>query len=303
MKMKKNTFLLFSIVFFICLCALGYFAINHIHLQLLEGEEGLMLSSTKEKIKTDNNLTFIIFLDGYRNPKEGLVYTEVIKTVVQNLKPFNAYQDIFVFKTVTTEGQKCVVKKIYNRDSLMCNDKLFDSIKNLKIGHYKVIVLSPLDFISSSEYARGKNSSIFLSTYKGKLTNSKLQQWVGILFAQELGHSLGLSYEYFGKKPSLYKTDDTYGSPNCAKSKDIAQRWWEEYRAQDPQIGYFMGCGNGDSYIYPEKNTLMSNFPKKDRYGLISEQYLEGVLSCFYKNSQNTRCTDFREQYPFFWEE
>lgn len=303
MKIKKNTFAFLSILFLISIFILGYFAMNKINLQLLEGEEGLELLSHKEKIENNNKLTFVIFLDGYTNTKDGLIYEEVIKTVLQRLKPFGAYQDIIIFKTVTTQGQKCVVKKIDNRDTLYCQDKLFDSIKSQKIGRYKIIILSPLDFISSSEYARGKNSAIYISTFKGQLTDAKLRQWVGILFAQELGHALGLSYEYFEKKPSSYITDDTYGLPNCAKNKDNAIKWWGEYVVQNPEIGYFTGCGNGDKYIYPEKNTLMSNFPKKDSYGIVSEQYLEKVLSCFYKNIQDATCTDFRKQYPLFWEE
>jgi hypothetical protein len=302
MKVNKKTFFVFVTLFLIGICMFGYLAINNISLQLLEGDDGV-LSSPKKRIEHNNKLTFVIFLDGYTNPKDGLVYAEVIKTVLRDLQPFRVYQDILVFKTVETQGQKCIVKKIDNRNSLYCQEKLFESIKNQKIGHYKIIVLSPLDFISSSDYARGKNSIIYISTFKGQLTDAKLRQWVGILFAQELGHALGLSYEYFGKKPSSYITNDTYGLPNCAKNKDTASKWWGDFLAQNSQIGYFKGCGNGDSYIYPEKNTLMSNFPKKDNYGLVSEKYLENVLSCFYKNTQDTICADFRKQYPLFWNE
>lgn len=256
--------------------------------------------SPDEKLLTElkrnygDKFTIIFFYDGFKEQNEALGKIEVLKAALFTTEPFKSLKDQMAFKIFTTEGQACRITE-GSKKALVCDDRMVEGLSGLGIDHVKIVVLSPLVFNSSSKLARGKNSLITISTDRGKLNESDAKRWLGIVFMQELGHSLGLRYEYFTAKPSQFQDGDTVGLPNCSMSGK----------------GY-KGCGGDDNAFYPEQNTLMSDDPRKESYGQVSEDYLRGVISCFYAgketiigltNSQSSLCSSFKKKFPNFWNE
>lgn len=255
--------------------------------------------SPDEKLLTElkkdygDKFTIVFFYDGFKEQNEALGKIEILKAALFTTEPFKSLKDQIAFKIFTTEGRVCNIDGAGK--ALTCDKRMMEGFSKLGINHLKVVVLSPLVFNSSSILTRGKNSLITISTDPGKLNEADAKRWLGIVFMQELGHSLGLRYEYFTAKPSQFQDGDTVGLPNCSLSGQ----------------GY-KGCGGNDNAFYPEQNTLMSDDPRKERYGQVSEDYLRGVISCFYAgkeniigltNSQDSLCSSFKKKFPNFWNE
>lgn len=290
-----------------------------------EGAAETVLSELKKQ--HGNKFNIIFFYDGYQDQKDALLDIEVLKQSLDIVEPFKSLKDHIAFKIFTTEGQKCRIEASPKK-YLVCDPKLIESFARLGIDHYKIVLVSPLDFIAASEVAYGKNTWIAIPTFQGNLSHEDHKRWLGIIFMQELGHSLGLRYEYFKGKPSSYvKESSTDGStplghqaglPNCAPDEATAKNWWDNYISVFENIGFYKGCAGNDNYVYPEQETLMSDLPRKESFGRVSEDYLRGAISCFYAGKESLiwpageeatysaklkSCDAFRKEYPSFWEE
>lgn len=139
-----------------------------------------------------NKFNIIFFYDGYQNQKDALLDIEVAKQVLDLVEPFKSLKDSIAFKIFTTEGQICHVQTSAKK-ILKCDTEMIRSFNRLGIDHFKLVILSPLDFVPAAEIARGKNSAIFLP---GKS--------ISRFFIHELGHSLGLRDEYTRDRPEDY---------------------------------------------------------------------------------------------------
>lgn len=269
------------------------------------------LARLKEIYK--DKLTVIFFYDGYENQKQALSYIELLKETLAIVEPFKSSNDTLLYKTFTTDSQKCSVKN----NLLVCDEKLVESFKNLGVDHFKVVILSPLDFNSSVQPARGINSWMTVSTFKGEVPDEEFNRFIGAEFAQHLGMSLGLLPELSSSSAATLETNFS-GRPNCASSLEEAQAWWGSYTLQFDAVSYNPGCGGSSSHLHPELGTIMSDSPEKESYGYVSEDYLRGALQCFYGNKSSItypagraiveldyarNCGAFRELYPEFWNE
>ncbi len=258
-----------------------------------------------------DKMTIIFFYDGYKSQEKALSYIKVLKEALVILEPFKSSSDTLLYKTFTTDSQKCDVKN----NQLICSEKLIESFKNLGVDHFKVVILSPLDFQSSAEPARGKNSWITVSTFQGDTPEEEFNRFLGAQFAQNLGRSLGLSLE---TGSNSIEQNQYSKLPNCASSEAEAEEWWGPYTLQFDTVGYYSGCGGSATSVYPEQGTLMSDSPVKESYGVVSEDYLRGVVQCMYGNKNSIsypagraivdiptakNCEAFRGLYPEFWEE
>ena len=269
------------------------------------------ISGKANPMEFNNKFTIFFFHDGYKdkqsfspNKTEATKAVNLFKATLELIEPFKSLSPVIETRIFTTGENECNVKMVSGKKRLMCNSRVFKAIDDLNISNYKIVVLSPLEFDTYSDYAKGKNSAIYISTYKGKLDPSQFKRWMGIIFSQELGHSLGLFYEY--EKPIAKDLlEDSFGPPNCAPDLTSAKKWWGTSSTQ-----FFRGCGGSNNYYYPEKGTLMSDLPSKESYGKISEDYLRGVLTCFYANQKSAilstgeiSCDTLKKEYPNFWKE
>lgn len=271
-------------------------------------------------------LTIIFFYDGYASQQDALTYVEVLKATLDLVEPFRSMKDLIAFKVFTSDGKKCNAEG--TPKVLVCDPKLIESFKRLGIDHFKVVLLSPDEFTPIAPMSRGANSWISISTYQGSLSLQQEKRWVGIIFAKLLGKSLGLQPEYAdvenltpvkeAAQDSKVNTSQLYGRPNCAPDKDTAEKWWGPYAHIFSNVSYNSGCGGSNEYFYPVKNTLMSEDPQDQSYGMVSEDYLRGILSCFYGDKESIifpagfsstisasfkSCTAFTKDFPNFWDE
>lgn len=269
-------------------------------------------------------LTIVFFYDGYISQQAALVDIEVLKEALKLTEPFKSMEGYVEFKVFTTDERKC---KVENK-ILVCNKDLIESFRKLGVNNFKVVLLSQDQFESGAEFARGRNSWISVSSAQGSLTPEDHKRWLGIQFMHKLGHSLGLYYEYDDPEKMPERVPPTgvsvqgllnqYGKPNCAPDIETARSWWGTYDSLFEGIEYKKGCGGSKDNIYPEANTLMSSFPQKEGYGIVSTDYLRGILSCFYGGGENIvfpagkeatysaslrSCDAFTQEYPNFWNE
>lgn len=262
----------------------------------IQGEKPVTVSPQPK-----NTLAIIFYYEGYDSQTDALHDVEVLKTALSETEPFKSMGGYLFFNTFTSGSGACHVEEQVKK-WLVCSPDLVKSLEQKGYKNFKVIVLSPEEFVSASAVSPTKNSIVTISTFQGDLPNPKQYQWMSILFTQELGHSLGLQYEYEDKKPSNFKDvasaqeklfpsqNSLKESPNCVSEKKQAEKNWG--------VGaYPSGCGTSDTSFYPESKTLMSNLPLKGTYGTISEEYLKSLLLCHYGNISSPECTAFKNKY------
>ncbi len=282
----------------------------------IENEVKLPVSASEiEKIKEQyrNKFVLIFFYDGYSSQSSALAQVQVLKATLDIVEPFKSYSDMVVTKVFTTDSQKCRVKETGSVKLLICDKKLIDSFRQLGIDHFKLVILSPLEFSSTAITARGSNSWITLSTFNKGMSQESYNRFLGLQFAQNLGVSLGLSQEGTVSNKDMKSLEQ---DPNCAENEIVAKAWWGLYTKVFKEVGYYKGCNGDNSLIYPEQDTLMSQSPKKENYGHVSEDYLKQVLTCFYGNGEKVKetkiatysatlssCSLFKSKYPKFWTE
>lgn len=275
------------------------------------------LQNLKDSYK--NKFVIIFFYDGYADQNQALNAIQVLKAATTLVEPFKSFESDIVFKSFTTDSSKCHVKEENTKKLLVCDAKLIDSFKSLGIDHFKLVILSPLEFSSTVLPARGSNSWMTLSSAAGNLSAPDHKRFLGLTYMQSLGRSLGLGTEDDAvSSASDSATLVLERKPNCAKDEFQAKDWWGAAASISAQVGYFKGCLGNPVYIYPEQDTLMSGHPKKESYGTVSEDYLRGVLSCFYVNQNKpvfpagetatysatlSSCSLFKNEYPSFWRE
>lgn len=271
--------------------------------------------SQAQKLKEQyrNKFVLIFFYDGYSSQASALAQIQVLKATLNIVEPFKSYSDMVATKVFTTDSQKCRVKETGNVKLLICDKKLIESFKLLGIDHFKLVILSPLEFSSTAITARGSNSWITLSTFNKGMSQESYNRFLGLQFAQNLGVSLGLSQEGTVSNKDMKSLEQ---DPNCADNEQRAKTWWGPYTKVFKEVGYFKGCNGDNSLIYPEQDTLMSQTPKKENYGHVSEDYLKQVLTCFYGNGEKVKdikvatysatlssCSLFKDKYPLFWQQ
>lgn len=280
-----------------------------------------VVKADREKVESGNNLTILFYYDGYADQSLALRHIGLLQGALKNVEPFKSSKNLHT-RVITSGSEKCKVEQGPQK-ILRCDKSLIEDINKLNIKHFKLVVLSPKDFVPNARQARGKNSTIYLPAFKGVLTDDELNVFLARFFLHELGHSLGLRDEYkFDRNdnvsPERVSDNIAYqaAQPNCAPDKETAQKWWKEYETAG-LITYENGCAGMERYVYPQKTTLMSVEPEPEAYGVVSEDYLRGTLACFYgadtayeralKGGSDKPllgiCDSFKKQYPNFWNE
>jgi hypothetical protein len=274
-------------------------------------------------------LTILFYYDGFTRASDALRYVGLLQGALKTTEPYASASSLST-RVFTSPSQKChVVRK--GQNLLQCDKSLIPEINQLGIKHFKLVVLSPLNFVPNASVARGKNSVVYLPAYQGALTPTELDTFLSRFFLHELGHGFGLRDEYAFQRPAgsvgnkaaaeAPSSSVAYqpGRPNCAPDKATAQAWWGIYlSAKVPGVGLQTGCAGKPQYYYPVQGTLMSDNPQQANYGIVSEDYIRGVLDCFYGTKASidypsksrlyvpglaTSCSGFRWVYAGFWGE
>ena len=275
----------------------------------------------------DKNLNILFYYDGYSNDTEAQHFVGLMEATLATTQPFANAGNIQM-KAFTSSKPKCHTEKHGGHNLLVCDKSLINLVNDLHIARFKLVILSPQNFVPNATVAYGKNSVMYLPTYQGALTKEELDEFISRYFMHELGHSLGLRDEYARQRPESAIGDVQAAQatssnvafqpaqPNCAPDKATAEKWWGNYvKAAVKDVGYYNGCAGREDYYYPVQGTLMSDDPTVETYGRVSEDYLRNVLQCFYAGQSaitypaansfagmTTNCSDFKKQYPNFWQ-
>lgn len=273
-------------------------------------------------------LTILFYYEGFASTDDALRDIGLLEAALKTTEPY-ASSTILSTRVFTTADQKCIVERSA-KNLLHCDASLIPEINKLGIKNFKLVVLSPLNFVPNATVARGKNSALYLPAYQGVLTRTELDTFLSRFFLHELGHSLGLRDEYARQRPEEAIIDANSATapssnvayqaaqPNCAIDRATAEQWWGAYiTAKVPGVGLYSGCAGKTAYYYPVQNTLMSDDPQIATYGRVSEDYLRGALDCFFGAKSTitypasdpatiaspTTCSAFTQNYPNFWTE
>lgn len=277
---------------------------------------------SEEAKKSGKKLTILFYYDGYDDETKALRHVGLMQGALKNTQPF-ASSDVIDTKILTSATDKCYVEK-RAQNILTCDKGLIEEINKLGLERFKLVIISPLEFVPNARMTRGKNSAIYLPTFKGALTDEELNVFITRFFLHELGHAFGLRDEYAFERSDNQNYEAVSDNiayqtarPNCAPDRKTAEAWWGSYAQAIDKVDYQQGCAGNNAFYYPQSDTLMSANPQDADYGKVSEDYLRGALDCFYGQKDTIgylesdtavpgrveKCNEFRALYPKFWDQ
>jgi hypothetical protein len=135
--------------------------------------------------------------------------------------------------------------------------------------NYKLVIVDALGSVSCAELSFIEKVSLVI-VGKARYDNSPS---FAKGFLHELGHSLGLRDECVDCGEL-----SPPGPPNCAATKEEAEKWWDDLVGKDPRVNYISGCCGNKNYIRPTIASLMDNPDKAEDFGSVNERYLREIL-------------------------
>lgn len=277
---------------------------------------------SNEAKKSGNHLTILFYYDGYQDETKALRQIGLMQGALKNTQPF-ASSEVIATKIITSGSDRCKVER-RAQNILVCDKGLINEINKLNIEHFKLVILSPKDFVPNAKVTRGKNSALYLPAHQGVLTEEELNVFLTRFFLHEIGHTFGLRDEYAFERSGSQNYEAVSDNvayqaarPNCAPDRKTAETWWGSYAKAIDKVDYQAGCAGNKTFYYPQSDTVMSANPQDADYGKVSEDYLRGALDCFYGQKDTIsylksdtavpgrveKCNEFRQLYPKFWRE
>jgi hypothetical protein len=168
---------------------------------------------------------------------------------LMSIEPFKSYRSKFNIYILPDNNEIPLVKGWLNQVEPDFS-KALEVAGRCSVAEYKVII-SKTPYRS---YASGKATSVSIA---GGFQNGART------IIHELGHSFGgLADEYVEED-----LGDRPYPPNCAPSKETAEKWWGNI----PGAGFFEGCSYTGKNIRPTFNSVMRNpWELKDGYGPVN---------------------------------
>jgi hypothetical protein len=209
---------------------------------------------------------------GYQDKE---IFLKDIDALVQRLKktkPFDEFMEsigIYYINLSEEEGNLFFKKTQVFPPLKVRQDFLDDILSYLKLN-YKLIILDAGGSVSCAELSSPDKTSLIIlgkARYKDKDSFAKG-------FLHELGHSLGLRDECVDcVQLSLA------GPPNCAPTKEEAQRWWGDLVGKVARVNYIRGCCGNKDYIRPIIASFMNDADKAEDFGSVNERYLRQIYN------------------------
>ena len=296
--------------------AITYFYFRNTDNQSLN--EKVMMENSDEKPLLDKNvyglpekpsvggLNLIFFADDYSSWDEFEADSVAVMQGLKKFSPWDKFQyfNIYRIKPGDADRDICTVKSENERKpTLRCSEKINGYLHNIAVERFRLIVLSRRDFQSWANVSRIENSGIFFSVPK-KIEEQDVYG-NGLLMAHLMGHAFGLKDEEKYVVAKAEGAPHTPDGPNCAPDEETARKWWGDLAEKYPdKVGFFHTCCGDDNYIKPTISSIMNlgsdmeNF--NPTYGLVSENYLEKLLSYCYSSQRHSYADDpsFFEIYP-----
>lgn len=187
-------------------------------------------------------------------------------------KPFNEFiQKIGAYSlSVSEEEAKIFFKETQGFPPLKVRQDFMDSISSRLGAGYKMVILDASGGSYCSELSSKDKTSLII------LGKARYPHGLEKDFLHELGHSLGLRDE----NQEVHTQDySPAGYPNCAKTKEEAQKWWGDLTGKEEYVDYINGCCGSKDYFRPTIASLMNDTRRAESFGPVNERYLMKILS------------------------
>ncbi len=203
--------------------------------------------------------------------RDGRVFLKDVDTLIARLKrtkPFNEFiKDTgFYYLILSKEEENLIFKEAEGFPPLKMRQDFLNDISTYLKSNYKLIIIDASGSVSTAELSSpDKMSLIVLGRARYKDSNSFARG-----FLHELGHSLGLRDEGLNSEAALCLP----GPPNCAATKEEAQKWWGDLVGKVARVNYIRGCCGNKDYIRPVIASLMNDADKAEDFGPVNERFL-----------------------------
>ena len=105
-----------------------------------------------------NKFTVIFYYEGYNSPEEAQHYVGLMQATLKNVEPFASASNLQTH-VFTSAIPKCHVRKTV-KSLLVCDQSLINEVNQLGYDRFKLVIVSPLNFVPNAKVARGKNSAL-----------------------------------------------------------------------------------------------------------------------------------------------
>ena len=219
--------------------------------------------------KSAFNLVFVPL--NYEKKEAFLKDIEIVIQRLRKTKPFNELISRMNFYYIEFDKEDgSILRRTQN---LFPFEVSLDFIDNISAGlksKYKLAIIDSLSSVSCAELSTADKISLIILGRKRYKNCESFEKG----FLHELGHSLGLREE--GLKE---QTGQCFpGPPNCAPTKEEAQKWWGDMAASIKRVSYIKGCCGNKDYYRPTSSSLMNDPDKAEDFGPVNERYLRTVL-------------------------
>ena len=256
--MKYSMSLLIFLLCFFCF-ALNCFAYN--------------IEPYSERFLNQANSIFnLVFCPINYTNKEN--FSKDIEVFIQRLsktKPFDEFMDRVGFWQINIfkDEEKALFKKTQGLPPLKVRQDFLDDILSYLKSDYKLILIDALGSVSCAELSSTDKMSLIILGKRRYNNSGSFAKG----FLHELGHSLGLRDECVDcQQLSLA------GPPNCAATKEEAQKWWGDLVGKVARVNYIRGCCGNKDYIRPVIASFMNDADKAEDFGPVNERYLKNIL-------------------------
>lgn len=213
--------------------------------------------------------SFIFCSLGYQDKEIFLKDIDALVQRLEKTKPFDEINTMgFWCVFISKEEEGIIFKRTQGFPPLKVRrDFLGDILVKFKSG-YKLVIVDAQGSVSCAELSSPDKMSLIIlgkARYKDKDSFAKG-------FLHELGHSLGLRDECVNCEKL-----SPVGKPNCATTKEEAQKWWGDLVGVS-RANYISGCCGDRGFIRPTIASLMNDPDKAEDFGPVNERYLRNIL-------------------------
>ena len=199
--------------------------------------------------------------------------------LIKKLKATKPFDEFNVFRfwyiDISKKEESFNFRSTQGFPPLKVRQDFLDSIKARLKSNYKLVIIDAKGFTSCAELSSvSKLSLIILGRARYGSSDSFARG-----FLHEFGHSFGLRDECVDCRRC------SGGPPNCARTKEEAERLWGDLAAKYSRVRYIQGCCGSINYIRPTTASLMNNPDRAKDFGPVNERYLRKALKAIENNS------------------
>lgn len=239
------------------------------------------IESYSERFSNQANSIFnLVFCPiNYTNKENFLKDIETLTQRLKETKPFGEFiKEIrFYYIDISREEENTIFKKIQDFPPIKVRSDFLNDISTHLGYAYKLILIDASGSVSCAELSLADKMSLVIlgkRRYKDKHSFAKG-------FLHELGHSLGLRDECVDCAQLSQP-----GPPNCAATKEEAQKWWGDLVGKVAGVNYIRGCCGNKDYIRPVIASFMNDADKAEDFGPVNERYLRNILVSSQNNQE-----------------